>query len=286
MTDTPEVTDEPVFADFTAAHLDGAVRLSEAEHWPHRREDWALNLTISRGVVALSGAEVVGTALCSLMGGVASFNMIIVDARMRGRGLGRALMERLFALAGPRELRLVATEEGRPLYEKLGFRATGQVVQHQGIAQAAEAPGLPVELLPASDSAALETLIRMDHAATGLERSGLLREIATQDPGDTALLRSAQGMALLRRFGRGQVLGPVVARDRDDARALIAAAAGHVEGRFLRLDMPREHDLSDFVERLGLAHAGGGTLMAANACPEAEQPEDLTRFTLISQALG
>ena len=62
--------------------------------------------------------------------------MIIVDAALRGRGLGRAVMEQIIDLAGPREMRLVATTDGLPLYEKLGFKADGRISQHQGQARA------------------------------------------------------------------------------------------------------------------------------------------------------
>ena len=66
----------------------------------------------------------------------ATINMVIVDAAIRGRGLGRKLMEEALARAGERTSYLVATQEGLPLYEKLGFVATGKIVQHQGVAPA------------------------------------------------------------------------------------------------------------------------------------------------------
>ncbi|WP_199258096.1 GNAT family N-acetyltransferase, partial [Paracoccus binzhouensis] len=157
----------PALAGFTAAHLPQALALSRQAGWPHRPEDWALNLSVSRGVVALDGDRVVGTALCSAFGAVATLNMIIVDASMRGRGLGRALMQAVIALAGEREMRLVATAAGLPLYERLGFRATGRIAQHQGIALDA-APGLPVATGTPAD---LDRLAAADRAASGMARA-------------------------------------------------------------------------------------------------------------------
>ncbi|MHB1138674.1 MAG: GNAT family N-acetyltransferase [Microthrixaceae bacterium] len=49
-----------------------------------------------------------------------------VEPPLRGNGLGRELVERCIAAAGELELRtfsLHATDDGRPLYERLGFRA-------------------------------------------------------------------------------------------------------------------------------------------------------------------
>lgn len=266
-------TTTPALAAFTPAHLPQALRLSQQAGWPHRAEDWALTLSVSQGVVAVDEGRVVGTALCSAFGPVATLNMIIVDEAMRGRGLGRALMEAIIALAGDREMRLIATTDGLPLYEKLGFRASGQIAQHQGLA-IATAPELPV----ASGSPAdIDRLADADRAASGMDRASLLRDIAA---GGEVLICNA-GFALLRDFGRGRVVGPVVASDTATARALLAEAARRCESSFLRVDLRAEQDLGGFAATLGLAHAGGGTAMTRN--PRTPAP---TTQALISQALG
>ncbi len=261
---------------FTEAHIDGGVRLSQAAQWPHRAEDWALMLSVSIGVVALDDGKVVGTAMCSRFGDVAALNMIIVDERMRGRGLGRKLMAQVMQAAGAREMRLVATAEGLPLYEKLGFEVTGKIVQHQGIAQAA-APECAVEVVEGVDIAALA---KMDLAATGMARDGLLSRVSEMG----CVLHAKGGFAMLRPFGRGHVLGPVVAQDAATARALMAAAASRLAGQFLRIDMPMALAQANYAEALGLAHAGGGTAMIY--APRAHPKSDIQTYALVSQALG
>lgn len=267
---------EIALADFTPDHIAGALRLSQEVSWPHRAEDWALSLSVSKGVVALADGQVVGTALCTLFGSVAMTNMIIVDAALRGRGLGRVLMERVIDMAGPREMRLVATAEGLPLYEKLGFKAESQIFQHQGIARA-----------PTGDSTVtsgtldeIGRLAKMDEAASGLSRQHFLEKIAENGE----VLVAEQGFAMIRDFGRGKVLGPVVARDSATARALMTEAAHRCDGQFLRVDLPEGSGLSDLAETLGLAPAGGGVAMRRDARPA--QPTDYTTFALVSQALG
>ncbi|MBI1220047.1 MAG: GNAT family N-acetyltransferase [Rhodobacteraceae bacterium] len=259
---------------FAPAHLGGAVRLSREAGWPHRPEDWALTLSVSTGVVALEAGEVVGTALCSRFGTVATLNMIIVDARMRGRGLGRKLMERAIAAAGGCEMRLVATTEGLPLYEKLGFRASGGIVQHQGVARAAE-PECKVET-----AEKVEALAALDLAASGMDRGALLARIAAVE----TVLRAEGGFAMLRRFGRGYVLGPVVARDAATARALMAAAATRITGQFLRIDMPTARAQADHAATLGLVAAGEGTSMVR--APREHPDSGYQTYALVSQALG
>lgn len=260
---------------FTAQHLPGALALSRALNWPHRPEDWALSFSVSQGVAAVSEGRVVGTALCSMHGPVATLNMIIVDEAMRGRGLGRQLMQRIIALAETREMRLVATDDGKPLYRKLGFEDCGQIVQLQGIARATT-PERPVQTGPDDP----EVLARMDTAASGLERAALLARIAA----DGVTLQTDGGFALLREFGRGHVLGPVVAQDAGAARALIAAGATRMAGQFLRIDVTASHGLAPFVETLGLSAVGGGAAMVHSS--RARNASDYQTYALVSQALG
>ncbi|RCK53552.1 hypothetical protein TH25_03245 [Thalassospira profundimaris] len=267
---------------FTTDHLEGAWRLSQAESWPHRVEDWALTLSVSQGVVALYDGEIVGTSLCSLFGDVATLNMIVVDGRMRGRGLGRLMMEKIIAIAGDREQRLVATQDGIPLYEKMGFVGQGRIVQHQGIVGPVPALDETVREADADTMAAdLEAICQMDMAASGMSRAKLLAGIALA--GGTVLIADG-GFAMLRRFGRGQVVGPIVANSTETAKTLISAAAVRCEGAFLRLDVPAEYELSGFIEKLGLAHAGGGLSMTRAA--KRRDPQDVKTYALVSQALG
>lgn len=261
---------------FSQEYMADALRLSQQVGWPHRKEDWALSLGVSKGVVALDGTHVVGTSLCTRFGTVALLNMIIVDEAMRGRGLGRRLITAAMDLAQGPEMRLVATTEGLPLYEKLGFCATHQIFQHQGIAQPVT-PELPVRDGNRQD---IEMLARMDHAASGLDRADLLDRIAAQG----AVLMAEGGFALLRDFGRGRVVGPVVAHDAAIARALIAEAARRNAGSFLRVDLPEAAGLSEFVAALGLTHVGGGNAMVRDQRPATTS--EFKTFALVSQALG
>ncbi|WP_288950909.1 GNAT family N-acetyltransferase, partial [uncultured Paracoccus sp.] len=155
------MTQTLTFRRFGQDHIDAVAGLSRAAGWPHRREDWALLASLSQGHVALHGDTVVATALATSLGDVAMANMIIVDATMRGRGLGRAVMERSLALFAPHEWRLTATELGLPLYRKLGFEPFGTVHQHQAFGPALIAPA-GVRLAAPAD---LPVILAMDRAA-------------------------------------------------------------------------------------------------------------------------
>src|SRR5262249_46076761 len=147
----------------------------------------------------------------------ATINMVIVEEASRGRGLGHKLMDAALELAGNRPLRLVATVDGLPLYEKLGFEKTGTIAQHQGFVRSVAAPAQVRATRPGD----MAVIAELDRLAYGADRSSLISHLATI--GRFAVLDHTQGLAgfaVLRPFGRGEVIGPVVARDADNAKAL------------------------------------------------------------------
>ena len=276
------MTDTLTFDRFTPDHLDGALHLSREAGWPHRREDWQFVLRLSRGVVALSGGKVVGTALATPFGAVAMANMIIVDRAMRGRGLGRSLMQRAMALVEAPEWRLVATADGLPLYEKLGFVACGRVLQHQGPVAAQAAPD-GVEWAVQAD---LPALVALDRQATGADRADLIAELMAE--GRLAVTREGgalAGFVALRRFGRGEVAGPVIAAGPDEAQRLLGFVFAQREGAFLRVDTTEAAGLAPWLAAQGLAAAGGGIAMRRGT-PAAPETSPLQCFALAAQALG
>jgi GNAT superfamily N-acetyltransferase len=269
---------------FGPEHVDGAVALSRAESWPHRREDWMLAMLLSDGVAALDAdGRLAGTTLVTPYGDdCATINMVIVDKSMRGLGLGRTLMERAFSLAGDRPLRLVATREGLPLYEKLGFVATGHILQHQGEVRPLAKPD-DVEDMQGCDLEALKTL---DREAYGADRSGLIEALAER--GEIAVVRKGDAIeawAAIRAFGRGEVIGPVIAPDAKTARALISWHASSRPGAFLRVDTGSETGLAPWLSEIGLVHVGGGIAMRKPAKENAEQARRKV-YALANQALG
>lgn len=267
-------------------HLDGAVELSRQVRWPHRREDWALVQSLSHGIVALEDGRVLATILMTPYGDdAATINMVLVDASMRGRGLGRQLMEEALAKAGARTCYLVATPEGLPLYQKLGFVVNGEIVQHQGEASPADAPA-HVSWSEKGDHACL---VALDRAAYGHDRSALMRLL--QECAKFAVIRdesSLQTFAAIRAFGRGLAVGPVVARNDSEARALIQFLLAHQPGTFVRIDTDTRANLGEWLTGRGLAHVGGGITMrrATSTTQDDNRTAHHRTYALVNQALG
>lgn len=294
-------TTDPILQPMTQAHLAGALRLSREAGWPHRYRDWALLLSMSQGfVVTSAGGEVLGTAMRTPFGPVSMANMIIVDQALRGRGIGRRLLQAVLDLAPSDEWRLVATPEGLPLYESLGFVETGTVRQYQGelpmpaAAPPQDGPDAPAaRWVDAPDAGLLERIVRLDRQAHGADRRAFFAAIA-----GTARLAVVEGPAgpaaagFLRVFGRGLSLAPLIARDRASAAAIVRLAAQEAAERFLRIDTisapGADCPLAPSLAAIGLSLADSGVAMTRPA-PDTTTPRpsgDYYRFALASQALG
>ena len=177
-------------------------------------------------------------------------------------------------------LRLIATAEGLPLYEKLGFRETGAILQHQGVVGGMAAPEGTQTATPGD----LAAIIALDREAFGADRSALIARLA--EIGAFAVLRrdaSIAGFACIRAFGRGEVIGPVVATDIDDAKALIVHFMSRRTGAFLRVDTGASTGLTPWLIDCSLAHVGSGVAMARPVRPAAST---VHTFALANQALG
>lgn len=287
----------PALTPMTPQHVDAAVQLSRAAGWPHRAEDWALLLSLGGGLVATdAGGRVLGTALRADFGAVSVANMILVAAELRGRGLGRQLFETLLSRAPDARWRLVATNDGLPLYRSLGFVETGLVRQYQGVVPDGYDPASDAEWV--TPDAALRTqIIGMDQDAGGAARAAFFAAIDAQ--ARIAVLRGAdglQGFGVLRPFGQGHVLAPLIARDATTATQILRRVAGSMAGRFLRIDTLSPPGgacpLAAPVAEAGLGLAGTGIDMIRppiSGGPPAHRPDPpriYHRFALAAQALG
>ncbi|WP_198670486.1 GNAT family N-acetyltransferase [Oceanicella sp. SM1341] len=278
----------PVLVPMSPARLEGAVALSRAVGWSHRAEDWGLVAGLSQGLVALEGERVVGSILRTAFApGHARISMVIVDPTRQGRGIGRRLLRGVME-GDTSSYGLTATDEGLALYRSEGFEPTDPVHQHQGAAPRALPPAGPRRAAPGQ----LAALCALDRAATGLDRSALLGllmqrgEVFVEGPEE-----APEGYAVRRCFGRGTLVGPVVATARETAFRLAAhALLCGGPGGFVRIDCTRAGGLSPLVSGLGLPGKDGGTQMIAGPGvlrPQPARGAGAPRvFALSSQALG
>jgi len=196
-------------------------------------------------IVAEADGSIVATGVGTASGLVGWIGTIFVEPARRGQGLGRAItqaiIDRLEA-AGCRTLVLVATAEGRRLYERMGFDVHTRY-------RILEAPGLPPGgangagsigggVVRPFEAADLDQLGALDAQATGEDRRHALLTLA--NPASTKVLVGPDGDV------RGYVCRPpwgggaTIARTADDALAIAdarrrtAGPAGKVRVGILR----------------------------------------------------
>jgi GNAT superfamily N-acetyltransferase len=206
--------------------LPGIMALVAAVGWPHRPQDVAAAMAGAKVWVAGSDeAPVAGVAMGWIYDDKAAhIGLIMVAPERQGQGLGRRLTERVIADMGGRAVMLLATAAGRPLYEKLGFRAVGSLTQHQGVFEPGPLPTKgPLRRAGPADRPAL---LALDRAALNAERPAILEKLFAL--GETHVLTdgaAVAGYSVAWAFGRGRVVGPIVAASEVGAVALFEAAA-------------------------------------------------------------
>jgi len=266
--------------------IDAATNLSREQAWPHREEDWTLFLDLGEGIVAERDGEVVGTIMAWRFGtDYATIGMVIVSPAMQGQGLGRRLMEAMIERLKGRSVVLNATDEGLPLYRKLGFVETGTIFQHQAsVTKAPLAELLPGERVRPAGGAD-DSLGELYSRAAGMDRRALFERLTTE--AETVVLsrdHAADGFAQLRRFGRGWLIGPVVAPEAHGARALILHWLGARAGAFCRLDVTEASGLSGWLAGIGLPCVGRVRTMVLGTAPRGDTA--IAVHALAAQALG
>ena len=206
----------PRLRPMTVADVDPTADAVLADDWGDRRA-WFRFAVAQPGCHAVvaedDAAGIIGTGVATINGPAAWIGTIWVASAFRGRGLGRALTEAPIdaaEAAGCRTMILVATELGRPLYERLGFRV-------QTWYRTFEAPGLggsrerrPGERLRAFRAEDLADMTALDRAATGEDRSAILAALA--GPDGTRVLPDADdrpaGYVIRAPWGGGATIAP------------------------------------------------------------------------------
>ena len=280
-------------ADIGTVDVAQLLALSVSVRWPHRAEDWQLMRSLGRGVVALDEiGRICGSAMWfPYTESFAAVGMVITSPRLQALGTGHWLMTRVIAACGERSLRLNATHAAYRLYRSLDFKREKTLYQCQGRANGAAAAAVDSsEVRPLSERD-LPLVIEADARAYGAARTELITALFRQSTG-TGVLRSGRlaAFALCRRFGRGHVIGPVVAASDADAVAVVAPHVAAHARQFLRIDTHSDGDpFRAFIASAGLALHDTVTTMSLRRGVNEPSPctADTPRsYAVVSQAFG
>lgn len=219
------------------------------------------------------GGALIGTATATRFGDVIAIGNVLVARRAEGRGIGRRLMEHILLRHSGAVFILNATAFGRPLYEKLGFRAVGSTHTHRGffasdVDGSFAARGGDEPRVRAATPADLPAIARLDAEMYGANREPLLRRVVAGFA-DVACVSERGGVvtgfgARWSNIGYAQI-GPLLATDDAEAAAVITALARDVSGE-LRVDLnDRDASLRAWASANGLRETGSSALMVRGA---------------------
>jgi GNAT superfamily N-acetyltransferase len=258
--------------------LPACLGLAKDRGWPAEDRKWALLLDLGAGYGLFdAGGALVGTTIVTRYGGdQAVVSMVLVASDHGGQGLGRRLVEHALERTDCPVVSLHATEPGRPLYEKLGFRTVGRLTRYSGAFPAGELSGTTRAALQAD----LPAVVRTDAEVFGADRGTLWKDYFRFT--DQVRLGPGGGFAATWRTVGSLVVGPVVADSADEAKTLISDLAAGADGP-LQVDVYHD-DLGGWLERQGLVEQSSVDLMVRGAT---DVPGDRKRLHVpLMQALG
>jgi GNAT superfamily N-acetyltransferase len=280
-------TNQVVLRQFVETDFNNAWALTQNLKWAHRLDDWRFIHQFGGGWAAEQDGELVGTLLWSSYGDThAALGLVIVADALQGKGIGRKLMTTAIAGLEGRNVGLNATVEGLPLYEKLGFMASGWLVQYQSDQFTAPTITLPAGVgIRTATVQDRDTLVTLLSNARGYDRSKLVDALLIA--GDGVILEEdgrAQGCAFIRPFGKGYAIGPVIAPDMAAARALYAYWLSRYAGKFVRTDIDKASEIGPWLASIGLKDVGDVVRMERG--PALGDVPDGREFAVVNQALA
>lgn len=273
----------------TPDDIDKLHELSITVLWPHRPSDWRVLLTLGKGVVGCDPiGRVVASGMWFPMGEhYATIGMVITSPRLQALGGGRWIMKHIMAQCENRDILLTSTRAGYRLYQSLDFQMVAPVFQHQGIAAAVDRSKLSVtEGIRELDANDWQSVRQLDKSAFGINRKHIIETVLGKSQG-SVLVRDNRiiGFALCRKFGRGHVIGPVVAQNGDDAMALIAPHINQHTGHFLRIDTAQQDStFKAFLIAAGMPEFDTVTSMRRPAFKK--EDSEFHSFALVSHTLA
>ncbi|MDO0913497.1 GNAT family N-acetyltransferase [Streptomyces sp. DT2A-34] len=285
---TPSLAALPI-RRLTPRDLTACADLSEDRGWPREEHKWGFLLTAGKGYgIDDPDGGLVSACVVTEYGphdrlDLGAIGMVLVAERHSRQGIGRRLMRHVVSAMGTTPLTLHATPNGQPLYEELGFKVTGRAEMLCGHFTPGPSPSVVTRGATAAD---LTAILRLDEDVFGADRT----HIITRLPAFADQLRVAEENGRIIGYAGAwpnmatQVVGPLIARDTETAKALIASLAAHTD-RPLRTDIDVRHEeLLTWAKERGLASVAFNAVMTYGI---SELPGDWTRrFAPLTVAAG
>ncbi|WIX79746.1 GNAT family N-acetyltransferase [Amycolatopsis carbonis] len=257
--------------------LSACLDLGADRDWPREHRKWSILLDVGQGFgIDAPDGGLAATSILVETGPVASISMVVVASRYERQGLGSRVTAHAVEAAGDATVFLHASDFGLRLYESLGFVADGGCEGHIGVL--ADDGGPASRPITPSDVARVYSL---DAGAQGFTREALLDRLLFEAE---HVHVTDDGFAFGTVLDGVTVIGPVVAPDEEQARALIRGIARAAGGR-IRVDVDlAQPGLSEWCRASGLLPIGPAPRLVHGGRPL--PGEAARRFAPYNRALG
>jgi ribosomal protein S18 acetylase RimI-like enzyme len=262
------------------------MRLKEIAGWNQTAADWNRFLEASPEgcfVAGLDGA-VRGTATTiRFENRFAWVGMVLVDPEYRSRGIGTKLLERAIRHLDDLDvptIKLDATPQGKPLYEKMGFVSEYEIERwilrrpSSGIMQA---PGKHFSE-PLSE-ACWNSICHTDREIFGADRGSLLKSLHENAPELTTVIYKPgelSGYAFGRRGSLADHLGPWAATNENASRQLVETFLARSSRETLIVDCLKSNATAcNLLKSLGFTFSRPLTRMYRGSNDYPGRPEQL-----------
>ncbi|HSS97407.1 MAG TPA: GNAT family N-acetyltransferase [Terriglobales bacterium] len=194
-----------------------ALELSIEAGWNQTTDDWRMLIELAPEScfgIEIDGELAASTTLLCYGTRLAWMGMVLTRIKFRGQGLAKRLLSNALKLASQMNIETVkldATDQGRPLYEKLGFRCEQPVERWTRTGT-----GNSIEL-PAQSNTLSSELISTDQEAFAADRSRFLEKLSQRNPPFLA----TKSFLFARPGNKTAYLGPCVSENASIARSLI-----------------------------------------------------------------
>ncbi|WP_316569355.1 GNAT family N-acetyltransferase [Neobacillus sp. YIM B06451] len=257
---------------FDKSDIPGLIALSGSVRWDYDQYEIATVMSSGKifGHKNGKGEIVSSSAIIPYDNKLASIGMVIVNKEFRGLGLGKDATQKCIDSVSPDcSIMLIATEEGKPLYEKIGFKTVGHVQKFLCDSYITPKSLKPnsVSIVDYSENDFIEVL-NLDKAAFGDKRSNFLHYRINQSKQclvakDTKGKIVGYGLSILGP--ENLLLGPIVAPDFQTAALLLDRLAFKHTGK-LRIDVPTgNQDFLRFLEQCGFKNVATPPIMMLNS---------------------
>ncbi|MDZ3952741.1 GNAT family N-acetyltransferase [Bacillus thuringiensis] len=267
------------------------VALSSYIGWDYNREE--VETIFNSGIVYgvwNERKELIASAAIILYGEkLASIGMVIVHPDYKGRGIGKIITEACVkSVSAHTPIMLIATDEGKPLYEKLGFRAVSYVSKY--ICNSYNAKDYCVrneDYVMNYEEGDLEKIIKIDEYAFGTNRKEFLKKRIMQSKQCVVVKNTEEniiGYGLSIQTPENKIIGPVVAKNNAMAMRIVHDLAREHHGK-LRIDVPEgKNDFVNQLEAVGFQKVNIPPIMMRNSNRLLKRNSEL--YSIAAQIFG